>query len=84
MDINTCWPRFTHWGEQRWLKGMLLDPSGTVGLLKDMHEYFGRELYVDGLLCFNDHGVVAKAPKSNPRDREVKITPAPVHRQALI
>jgi hypothetical protein len=75
MVVNTAWPRFSHWGKQRWLREMLLDPSGIDGLLKDIHDIFGGHLYVDGLLCFKDHKQVAKIIYLNLRDGEIRIVP---------
>jgi hypothetical protein len=75
MTVNTGWPRFTHWGKQRWLKEMLLDPSGTSELLKEIHDTFGGKLYVDGFLCFKDHRQVVVSPRLDPRDGEIRIVP---------
>jgi hypothetical protein len=73
MFINTSWPRFSHWGKQSWLREMLLDPSGIMELLREMHEFFGGELYIDGSLCFKDWLVVGNGVNLNPRDGEIKI-----------
>ena len=78
MFINTCWPRFSHWGKQSWLREMLLDPSGIEELIREIHVYFGGELYVDGFLCFKDRAMIGKGVNLNPRDGEIKIVP--IHR----
>ena len=76
MFINTGWPRFSHWGKQSWLREMLLDPSGIEELVREIHEYFGGELYVDGSLCFKDRVMVGNGVNLNPRDGEIRIIPA--------
>jgi hypothetical protein len=76
MFINTGWPRFSHWGKQSWLKEMLLDPSGIEELVKEIHEYFGGELWIDGALYLKDRVIVRKGITLNPRDGEIKIIPA--------
>jgi hypothetical protein len=73
--INTGWPRFSHWGKQNWLREMLLDPVQPNRLLKEMHDTFGGELYVDGLLCYKDHTEVVETFKLDPREGEIKILP---------
>ncbi len=75
MIINTGWPRFCHWGKQRWLREMLLDPSGINALLLEIHNVFGGQLYVDGLLCFEDHKQVVGEYHFDPRNGEVRIVP---------
>ncbi|CZR69499.1 uncharacterized protein PAC_19399 [Phialocephala subalpina] len=75
MVVNTGWPRFSHWGKQRWLKEMLLDPSGLDPLLGEIHEVFGGQLYVDGTLCFDDRVQVVKSIELDPRNGEIKIIP---------
>jgi len=74
MIVNTGWPRFSHWGKQRWLREMLLDPSGIDGLLKEIHHTFGGMLYVDGLLCFRNFMQIEK-PSLDPRNGEIRILP---------
>ena len=74
MNIDTGWPRFSHWGKQRWLKAMLLDPSGIEELLEKIHNLFGGRMFVDGILCFMD-GRQYKACNLNPRNAEVMILP---------
>jgi hypothetical protein len=71
--INTGWPRFSHWGKQSWLREMLLDPSGIEGLLREIHEFFGGELYIDGSLSLKNCLMVRKKMNLNPRNGEVKI-----------
>jgi hypothetical protein len=73
MVINTGWPQFSHWGKQRWLKEMLLDPSHTEELLKQMHDTLGGELWINGVLCFQGHAAVVEVLNFNPRDAEVKF-----------
>lgn len=75
MVINTGWPRFSHWGKQRWLKEMLLDSSGLKELLVIIHEVFGGQLYVDGVLCFSDRIQVVEDVSMNPRNAEIRIVP---------
>ena len=75
MTVNTGWPRFTHWGKQRWLKQMLLDPSGISELLKEIHDTFGGELYVDECLCFKNHKQVVPSLGLDPRNGEIRIVP---------
>ena len=75
MVCQTGWPSFTHWGKERWLKQMLLDPSGVNELLKEIHELFGGRVYVDGLLCFENHAQVSETIKFDPRDVEIRIIP---------
>jgi hypothetical protein len=77
MLVNTGWPRFSHWGKQRWLREMLLDPSGIDQLLEKIHGIFGGQLYVDGVLCFNDWQRWAHPITLDPRNGEVKIVPGP-------
>lgn len=76
LTINTGWPRFSHWGKQRWLREMLLDPSGIDVLLFDIHKIFGGALYVDDVLCFVDGIRSAKAIKLDPRTAEIRIIPS--------
>jgi hypothetical protein len=75
MVCNTGWPGFSHWGKQRWLREMLLDPSGINELLKEIHDLFGGQLYVDGLLCFKDRAQIVHGFKFDPRNGEIKIFP---------
>lgn len=74
MCLNTGWPRFSHWGKQRWLKSMLLDGSGIEALLWALHELFGGDLYVNGSLCFKD-GRKMQPCNLDPRNAEVIILP---------
>jgi hypothetical protein len=74
MIMHTAWPRFSHWGKQRWLREMLLDPSGIEELLRDIHHIFGGMLYVDGRLCFRDL-VQIDAANLDPRNGEIRIVP---------
>ena len=76
MVVNTGWPRFSHWGKQRWLKAMLLDRSGICKLLREIHIMFGGELYVDGMLCFKDNLQTVKECQLDPRNGEIRIIPA--------
>lgn len=76
LAVNTGWPRFSHWGKQRWLREMLLDPSGIDQLLEEIHTIFGGQLYVDGLLCFKDGTRSCNAISLDPRNGEIKIVPA--------
>jgi hypothetical protein len=76
MVCNTGWPGFSHWGKQRWLREMLLDPSGINELLKEIHDLFGGQLYVDGLLYFKDHVQTIHGFKFDPRNGEIKIFPS--------
>jgi hypothetical protein len=73
MFLNTGWPRFSHWGKQSWLREMLLDPSGIEALVKDIHDFFGGELFIDGILCFKDRKMIRKKMGLNPRHGEIKI-----------
>ena len=82
MVVNTGWPRFSHWGKQRWLREMLLDPSGIDKLLKEIHDSFGGMLYVDGRLCFKDHELLG-ATNLNPRDGEIRIVPGLAFRRPV-
>ncbi|KUJ16100.1 uncharacterized protein LY89DRAFT_648257 [Mollisia scopiformis] len=75
MVINTGWPRFSHWGKQRWLKEMLLDPSGLNELLGSIHGAFGGQLYVGGKLCFDNRVRVVEDLKLDPRNGEIRIVP---------
>jgi hypothetical protein len=82
MAVNTGWPRFSHWGKQRWLREMLLDPSGTDELLKEIHCIFGGMLYVDGRLCFRDL-VQIEATILDPRNGEIRIIPGLASRHLM-
>ena len=73
MLLNTGWPRFSHWGKQSWLRAMLLDPSGIEALVKEIHDSFGGELFINGTLCFKNRTMVRKDMDLNPRDGEIKI-----------
>jgi hypothetical protein len=73
MVINTGWPQISHWGKQRWLKEMLLDPSHTEELLKQMHDTLGGELWINGVLCLKDHAAVVEVLNFNPRDADVQF-----------
>jgi len=70
--VNTGWPRFSHWGKQKWLKEMLLDGSGNV--LRDIHDLLGGDMYVDKVLTFRDRKIV-RYRQLNPRDCVVDIVP---------
>lgn len=72
LTINTGWPRFSHWGKQKWLKQMLLDPTG--GLLRELHEMFGGEMRIDGVLIFKNR-IQLRPHKFDARDAEVEIIP---------
>ncbi len=74
MTVTTGWPRFSHWGKQRWLKEMLLDPTGITELLREIHMVFGGKLYIDGLLFFHNHRQVYP-PHFDPRNGEIRIEP---------
>jgi hypothetical protein len=78
MNVNTGWPRFSHWGKQRWLKAMLLDPSGIDELLKGIHGFFGGELYVNGTLSFKNGHQVIDGIALDPRNGEIRIVPASI------
>jgi hypothetical protein len=82
MAVNTGWPRFSHWGKQRWLREMLLDPSGIDELLKEIHHSFGGMMYVDGRLCFRDL-VQIEAPNLDPRNGEIRVLPRLASRQLI-
>jgi hypothetical protein len=73
--VNTGWPRFSHWGKQRWLREMLLDPSGIDQLLEEIHGIFGGHLYVDGLLCFKEGTRSCQSVFLDPRNGSIEITP---------
>ena len=73
MFINTGWPRFSHWGKQSWLREMLLDPSGIEELVKEIHDHFGGELWIDGSIYLKDHVMVGKGINLNPRGGKIKI-----------
>lgn len=75
MAIHTGWPRFCHWGKQRWLRAMLLDSSGVQELLMEMHSAFGGSLYVDGRLCFKDHKQIVRDFEVDSRNGEIRIIP---------
>ncbi|CAL3967773.1 unnamed protein product [Diplocarpon coronariae] len=81
MVVNTGWPRFCHWGKQKWLREMLLDPSGVNELLLKIHNAFGGQMYVDGLLCFKDHRQILEGYHFDPRNGEIRIVPGPLPRQ---
>lgn len=76
VNVNTGWPRFSHWGKQRWLREMLLDPNGIDELLEEIHSIFSGQLFVDGVLCFNNHQKHAKGINLDPRNGEVRIIPS--------
>jgi hypothetical protein len=82
MIVNTGWPRFSHWGKQRWLREMLLDPSDIDGLLSDIHRVVGGMLFVDGRLCFQDL-VQIEPPNLDPRNGEIRIVPGLPSRQPM-
>ena len=75
MTVNTGWPRFTHWGKQRWLKEMLLDSNGIGKVLQEIHGLFGGELHVDGCVYFKNRAQVAAPLRLNPRNGEIRILP---------
>jgi hypothetical protein len=70
--VNTGWPRFSHWGKQKWLKEMLLDPSGDM--LQQIHDVLGGDMYVDKVLVWRD-GKQVRRYQFNPRDSVVDIVP---------
>jgi hypothetical protein len=70
--VNTGWPRFSHWGKQKWLKEMLLDPSGNV--LQEIHHLLGGDMYINKVLVFRDR-VQIRHHQSIPRDGVVDIVP---------
>ena len=71
---ETAWPRFSHWGKQRWVKRMLSDPSGIDQLLQGLNGIFGGELFVDGILCFKNKLQVAPC-SLDPGNGIVRIIP---------
>jgi hypothetical protein len=75
MAVNTTWPRFSHWGKQRWLREMLLDPGDPADILEEIHNAFGGELYIDEKLCYKDHCRVMDDLQLDPRGGEIKILP---------
>jgi hypothetical protein len=80
--MSTAWPRFSHWGKQRWLREMLLDPSGIEELLMEVHQSFGGMLYVDGRLCFKDF-LQIDAANLDPRNGEIRIVPGRPSRHSI-
>ncbi|KAE8444762.1 hypothetical protein EG329_014222 [Mollisiaceae sp. DMI_Dod_QoI] len=81
MVVNTGWPRFSHWGKQRWLKEMLLDSSGLEQLLREIHKVFGGQLYSDGILCFSNRKQVVEGISLDPRNGEIRIIPGQLSAQ---
>ncbi len=75
LNITTGWPRITHWGKQSWLREMLLDSNGVKALLREIHDLFDGELYVDGLLCFLNQAQIVDHFNLNPRNGRIKIIP---------
>lgn len=57
---------------------MLLDPSGINELLMEIHQAFGGQLYVDGLLCFKNHEQTMKGYHFDPRNGEIRIVPGSI------
>ncbi|XMA07218.1 hypothetical protein WAI453_000009 [Rhynchosporium graminicola] len=75
MVISTGWPRFCHWGKQKWLKEMLLDPSGIHELLLEIHRVFGGTMHVDGMLVFKNGEKIVREYQFHPRNGEIRIVP---------
>lgn len=78
MVVNTGWPQFAPWGKETWLREMLLEawsPASTVELLAKVHNAFGGELHIDGLVCFKDSKQVVKELRLDPRRAEIEIFP---------
>ena len=73
--INTGWPRFSLSGNQNWLRGMLLDSSQIHEILGDIHQIFGGELVVDGVLFYREGMAVAESIVLNPWEGEIRIRP---------
>jgi len=71
------WPRFSHWGKQKWLRRMLQDPSGIDELLMGLNEIFGGEIFVNEVLCFKDKLQVA-ACILDPGNGRIRIFPGSV------
>ncbi|KAH8820833.1 hypothetical protein F5884DRAFT_765385 [Xylogone sp. PMI_703] len=74
-SFNTGWPRFSSWGKQRWLRQMLLDSTNCETLVKELHDSFGGELYIDKVLCYKDHVQVADTLALDAREGEILICP---------
>ena len=76
--ITTGWPRFSHWGKQRWFKEMLLDSNGILEILQEIHRLFGGRLYVNGCLCLENGKQVGEGINGcgfDPRNGEIRIEP---------
>ena len=76
LILRTGWPPFSHWGKQGGLKSILLDPRGTGELLEAIHEVFGGELYVDGILCFQNQRQVSTPNNLDHKNGNVRILPS--------
>jgi len=75
LIINTGWPNFSPWSKQKWLRTILLDPSGVYHLLKEIHDIFGGELYVDGKLLLQEHIQKMELINFDSQNGEIKIVP---------
>ncbi|ATZ53119.1 hypothetical protein BCIN_09g00100 [Botrytis cinerea B05.10] len=73
--INTSWPRLSPWAKRKWLAEMLIDSTDTGKLLHRIHDKFGGQLYIDGVLCLKDGKQILKGLKLDSRDGELKIIP---------
>lgn len=74
VNYTTGWPPFSSWGKQRWAKRMLSDSSGLDEALKALHDIFGGELWVNGVLCFKDKLQVAPC-NLDPGNGTIRIIP---------
>lgn len=75
LCINTGWPRFSSWAKQRWLRQMLLDSTNCETLLREIHDIFCGELYVDDVLYYRDHVRMVEAFALDAREGEILICP---------
>lgn len=74
VNYMTGWPPFSSWGKQRWAKRMLSDSVGLDKVLKVIHDMFGGELWVNGVLCFKDKRQVAPC-NLDPGNGTIRIIP---------
>ena len=72
LFVHSGWPRFSHWGKQKWLKEMLLDPTGDV--IRKLHDLLGGDMYVNKVLIFRDRMQVRQY-QLNARDGVIDIVP---------
>jgi hypothetical protein len=75
LIMNTGWPNFSPWSKQKWLRSLLSDPSGANVLLKEIHDIFGGELYINGKLLLQEHVQKMELINFDTRNGEIKIVP---------